>query len=411
MLKTDSIQVESVRKDFPALHRDMNGHPLAYLDNAATTQKPLAVIDRLDRFYRHEYATVHRGVYLISQQATSECDQVREKCRMLLNAKSSDEIIFTRGTTDAINLVAAAYGRKFLKTGDEIIISGLEHHANIVPWQRLCEEKGTKLKVIPVNDRGELLLDEYQKLLNGKTRIVAVTHMSNALGTINPVKKIVDMARSAAGAVILIDGAQGVVHEKVDVRALDCDFYCFSGHKLYGPTGVGVLYGKMSLLEAMDPYQTGGEMIETVTFEKSTFAKPPLKFEAGTPAIAEIIGLGPAIDYVQNLGLENIAAYERELLVCATEKLMQLGGITITGTAREKAAVVSFTMADVHPHDIGTILDQFGIAVRTGQHCAQPIMDRFHLPATARASFAFYNTREEIDRLAAALLKVREVMT
>lgn len=408
MLGAESINVEAVRKDFPVLAREMNGHPLAYLDNAATTQKPVSVIDRMDRFYREEYATVHRGVYYISQQATWECDQVREKCRKFLGARSADEIVFVRGATEAINLVAASYGRKFLKKGDEIVISAIEHHANIVPWQRICEERQTKLRVIPINDQGELLMDEYRKLLNGRTKLVAVTHMSNALGTVNPIREIIELAHQA-GAVCLVDGAQGIVHEKVDVSALDCDFYCFSGHKLYGPTGIGVLYGKLQHLEAMDPYQTGGEMIETVSFECTTYAKPPLKFEAGTPAIVEIVGLGPAIEYVQSLGLENIAAYERELLLYGTEKLLELGGIRIIGTAKEKASVLSFTMEHVHPHDIGTILDQQGVAVRTGHHCTQPVMTRFNLPATARASLAFYNTREELDRLAAGLRKVREV--
>ena len=314
-----------------------------------------------------------------------------------------------RGTTEAINLVAAGYGRKFIKAGDEIVISGLEHHANIVPWQQLCEEKNAKLKVIPVNDSGELIIEEYQKLLkSGRVKIVAVNHISNALGTINPIQEMIHMAHEA-GAVILIDGAQGAAHQKVDVQDLDCDFYCFSGHKIYGPTGIGVLYGKLEHLEAMNPYQTGGEMIETVTFEKTTFAKPPLKFEAGTPAIAQIVGLGPALEYMENLGFDKIEAYEHELLVEATQKLLQVEGLRIIGEAKNKAAVISFELADIHPHDIGTIVDQEGIAIRTGHHCAQPVMQRFGVPATARASFSFYNTREEIDILVKALGKVSKV--
>lgn len=386
----------------------MNGHLLAYLDNAATTQKPLPVIERMNRFYREEYATVHRGVYTLSQNSTWECDLVREKVRLFLNAKKTAEIIFTRGATEAVNLVAAGYGRKFIKKGDEIIISAIEHHANLVPWQQLCFEKGALLKVIPVNDRGELIMDEYKKLLNEHTKIVAVGHVSNALGTIHPIREVIQLAHKA-GAVVLIDGAQGAPHQRVDVEALDCDFYCFSGHKIYGPTGIGVLYGKLTHLETMDPYQSGGEMIETVRFEKTTFAKPPLKFEAGTPAIAEIVGLGPALDYVKNLGAEQIETYEESLLKEATEKLSAVKGLKIIGTAAKKAAVVSFVLENIHPHDIGTILDQEGIAIRTGHHCAQTTMQRFGVPATARASFSFYNRSEEIDRLVQALEKVKEV--
>lgn len=402
------LDVRKIREDFPVLSREMYGKPLVYLDNAATTQKPNVVIERLYRFYREEYATVHRGVYSLSQDATLECDQVREKCREFLNAQKVSEIVFVRGTTEAINLVAAAYGRKFFKKNDEIIISALEHHANIIPWQRLAEEKELILKVVSVNDRGEIMMEEYQKLLSSKTRLVAVNYISNALGTINPVKEIIRLAH-AAGAVALIDGAQSAAHMKVDVRDLDCDFYCFSGHKVYGPTGVGVLYGKLKHLESMDPYQTGGEMIRTVTFEKTSFAEPPLKFEAGTPAIAEIVGLGPALEYVQNLGFEKIEAYEHELLLNATDRLSKIPGLKIIGTARPKAAVISFVLEDIHPHDIGTILDQEGIAIRTGNHCAQPLMKRFNVTATARASFAFYNTQEEIETLASALRKAIQV--
>lgn len=405
---TQTLDVQKIRNDFPVLSRKVNGKPLVYLDNAATTQKPKSVIDRLQKFYTEEYATVHRGVYSMSQESTWEQDQVREKARQFLNAKEVSEIIFVRGTTEAINLVAASYGRKFLKAGDEIIISALEHHANIVPWQMIRDEKGIVLKVIPANDRGELVLEEYKKLLTPKTKLVAFNHVSNALGTINPVKEMTALAHQA-GAVVLVDGAQAAAHQKVDVRDLDCDFYAFSGHKIYGPTGVGVLYGKAKLLEAMDPYQTGGEMIKQVTFEKTTFAPLPLKFEAGTPSFAEIIGLGPALDYVQSLGFDKIQAYEHELLLEATEKLDQVKGLKIIGTAKEKAAVVSFIFEDIHPHDIGTILDQEGIAIRTGNHCAQPVMQRYGVAATARASFSFYNTKEEIDVLVKALAKIREI--
>ena len=401
------LDVEKIRRDFPLLSHQMNAHPLVYFDNTATTQKPLAVIERMDDFYRNEYATVHRGVYTLSQNSTWECDLVRDKVKQFLNAGDVSEIIFVRGATEAINLIAAG-SRKFFQADDEIVISEMEHHANIIPWQRLCEEKNLKLRVIPVNDRGELIFEEYKKLLNERTRMVAVTHISNALGTVNPVKEIIRLAHER-GAQVLIDGAQSAAHIKVDVQDLDCDFFCFSGHKAYGPTGVGVLYGKLEHLEAMDPYQGGGEMIEVVTFEKTTYAKPPLKFEAGTPAIAEIIGLGPALDYIQNIGFEKIEAYEQELLREATEKLSKIRGLKIIGTAKEKGPIISFVFEDIHPHDIGTILDQEGIAIRTGHHCAQPIIRRFGVAATARASFAFYNTKEEIDIFVKALEKVREV--
>lgn len=403
-----SVDIEEIRKDFPVLSQTVNGKPLVYLDNGATTQKPWAVIERMNRFYREEYATVHRGVYKMSQNATWECDLVREKCRKLLNARRSAEIVFVRGTTEAINLAAVSYGRKFLKSGDEIIISGLEHHANIVPWQQLAAEKDLKMKVIPVSERGELELEAYKKLLSPRTKMVAVTHISNALGTLIPVTEITRLAHEK-GAVVLIDGAQAVAHKKVDVQEIGCDFYAFSAHKMYGPTGVGVLYGRLDLLEKMDPYQFGGEMIELVTFEKTTFAKPPFKFEAGTPAIAEMVGLGPAVDYLRKIGFEAIEAYEQDLLLDATEKLSRVKGLTIIGQAREKGAVISFILDGVHPHDIGTILDQQGIAIRTGHHCAQPVMQRFALAATARASFAFYNTKEEIDLLVEGLNKVGEI--
>ncbi len=408
MLTMQTLDVQRIRKDFPMLTTKMNGKPLVYLDNAATTQKPNSVIDRLSNFYKNEYATVRRGVYTFSQDATRECDLVREKVRKFLNARSSDEIIFTRGTTEAINLVATAYGRKFLKAGDEVIISTIEHHSNLVPWQQLCKEKGLTLKVIPVNDRGELVLEEFQKLLSARTYLVAVTHISNSLGTINPIREIIKMAHHA-GATVLIDGAQGAPHLRVDVQDLDCDFYTFSGHKIYGPTGIGVLYGKMKHLEAMDPYHYGGDMIEMVTFEKTTFQKPPHKFEAGTPPFSEIIALGPALDYIKGIGFDAIGQAERELLEVATEKLSQIPGLRIIGTAEEKASLISFVIEGIHPHDIGTILDQEGIAVRAGHHCTQPTMKRFGVPATVRASFAFYNTKEEIDKLIDGLQKVLKV--
>ncbi len=405
---TKTLDVRKVRKDFPMLAKSMNGHPLVYLDNAASTQKPNAVIDRMYRFLSGEYANIHRGVYDFSQEATRLVEEAREKCRAFLNAASASEIVFTRGATEAINLVAASYGRKFLKKDDEILITEAEHHANLVPWQQLCREKGLILKVAPVNDRGELDMDAFEKLLSPRTYLVSVTQVSNALGTVNPVEEIVKLAHHA-GAVVMVDGAQGVPHLKVDVQAMDCDFYCFSGHKIYGPTGIGVLYGKMKHLESMDPYQTGGDMIESVSFEKTTFAKPPAKFEAGTPAIAEIIGLGAALDYVQGIGLENIAAYEHELLEIATEKLSKIPGLRIIGTAGEKASLISFVLDGVHPHDVGTVLGQEGVAVRVGHHCAEPTMKRFGVPATTRASFAFYNTPQEIDALVKGIDKVREL--
>jgi cysteine desulfurase / selenocysteine lyase len=408
MLVEQNFDVRKIRRDFPVLSREMNGHPLVYLDNAATTQKPLAVIDRLTAFYKKEYATIHRGVYSMSQDATHECDEVRETCRKFLNAARSEEIIFVRGTTEAINLVATGWGRKFLKAGDEVLITAIEHHANIVPWQQLCAEKSAVLRVAPVTDEGEVLLEDFKKMLSPRTKIAAFTHISNALGTVNPVREMAALAHQT-GAVVLVDGAQSAAHMKVDVQAMGADFYCFSGHKAYGPTGVGVLYGRMELLEAMDPYQFGGEMIEIVTAEKTTFAKPPHKFEAGTPSIAEIVGLGPALEYLGKLGLDRIATYEQELLHEATQKLTAVPGLRIIGTAAHKSAVVSFELENIHPHDIGTILDQQGIAIRTGHHCAQPVMRRFKVPATARASFAFYNTHEEIDALVRALIKVREV--
>jgi len=405
---TKTMDVQKIRRDFPMLAKSMNGKTLVYLDNAASTHKPKAVIDRIQHFLSHEYSNIHRGVYTLSHEATKAVDEAREKCRSFLNAASSSEIIFTRGATEAINLVAAGYGRKFLKKDDEVLISEIEHHANIVPWQRLCEEKGLKLKVIPVNARGELDMNAFQSLLGPRTYFVAVTHVSNALGTVNPVVEIIKRAHHA-GAVVLIDGAQAVPHRRVDVQALDCDFYCFSGHKVYGPTGVGVLYAKRKHLDAMDPYQTGGDMIESVTFEKTTFAKPPAKFEAGTPAIAEIVGLGTALDYLDEIGMDQVASYEHELLEYATKKLEAIPGLRIIGEAGEKASLISFVLEGIHPHDVGTVLNEEGIAVRAGHHCAQPTMKRFGVAATTRASFAFYNTREEIDALVRGIETVKKV--
>jgi cysteine desulfurase/selenocysteine lyase len=402
--------VEKLREDFPVLKQRIHGKPLVYLDNAATAQKPFAVIDAIRKFHEVDCANIHRGVHELSQRSTAAYEETRSKAKRFLNARAKNELIFVRGTTEGINLVASSWGRKNVKEGDEIVISALEHHSNIVPWQMLCEEKGAKLRVIPMNDRGELLLEEYEKLLGPRTRMVAVGHVSNALGTVNPVRQIVEMAHRA-GALALIDGAQAAPHMKIDVQALDADFYAFSGHKVVGPTGIGILYGKSRLLNAMPPYQGGGDMIKTVTFEKTTYADLPYKFEAGTPSIAGGIGLGAAFDYVTRIGLDQIAAYEHELLVYGTEALSRIPGLRIIGTARDKAAVLSFVIDSIHPHDIGTVLDRQGIAVRTGHHCAQPVMDRFGVPATTRASLAFYNTVAEIDALAAGLGKVKEIFS
>jgi cysteine desulfurase / selenocysteine lyase len=408
MMTAKRLDVRKIRGEFPMLGKSMNGRPLVYLDNAASTQKPSAVIERMHDFLAHEYSNVHRGVYSLSVDATDAVDAARAKCRAFLGAAETAEIVFTRGATEAINLVAAGYGRKFVREGDEVIVSQIEHHSNIVPWQRLCEEKKAVLRVIPVNDEGELDMAAFEGFLGPKTRIVAVTHVSNALGTVLPVAEIVRLAHRA-GAVVLVDGAQSAPHLKIDVRALDCDFFCFSGHKIYGPTGVGVLYGKKKHLEAMDPYQSGGDMIESVTFEKTTYAKPPAKFEAGTPAIAEIVGLGTAIDYLSGIGLDVIAEYEHELLQAATQKLSAVPGLRIIGRAREKASLISFVLEGIHPHDVGTVLNEEGIAVRAGHHCAQPTMKRFRVPATTRASFAFYNTPEEIDALVKGIEKVKRI--
>ncbi|MEK6373764.1 MAG: cysteine desulfurase [Acidobacteriota bacterium] len=406
----NAYDVARIREDFPILHRTVRGKPLIYLDNAATTQKPNAVIDRIVRYYREENSNVHRGVHYLSEVATAAYEGARTTVKRFLNARDEKEIVFTRGTTEAINLVASSWGGNNVREGDEVLISALEHHSNIVPWQLLCDSKGAKLRIIPVDDAGDLLLDEYEKLLTPRTRIVAVGHASNALGTINPIKRMIAMAH-ANGSLVLIDGAQGVPHLRVDVRDLDCDFYAFSGHKVYGPTGIGALYAKQELLEAMPPYQGGGDMILSVSFEKTTYNALPYKFEAGTPNIEGVVGLAAALDYVASLGLENIAAHEQDLLHYATACLGEIDGLHFIGTAKEKASVISFTLEGVHPHDIGTILDQEGIAVRTGHHCAQPLMMRYKVPATGRASFGLYNTREEADALVAGLRKVVEVFS
>ena len=404
------FDVDKIRADFPVLNQTINGKPLVYLDNAATSQKPQSVIDTLVSYYSTENANVHRGVHTLSQRATDDYEEARDKVKRFINAEKDDEIIFVRGTTEGINLISQTYGRSCIGEGDEIIISSMEHHSNIVPWQILCQEKGATLRVIPVNDLGELLLDEYELLFTAKTKLVSIVHQSNALGTINPAKEIVDISHGH-GVPVLLDGAQAIAHMEVDVRELGCDFYAFSGHKLYGPTGIGVLYGKESILEEMPPYQAGGEMIKSVTFEETLYNVLPNKFEAGTPNIAGAIGLGAAIDYVETLGLEQIAAYESELLQYGTERLSSIEGLKIIGTADRKGSVISFVMEGVHPHDIGTILDAEGIAIRTGHHCAQPLMDRFAVPATARASFAFYNTKEEIDVLVKGIDRVIEVFS
>jgi cysteine desulfurase/selenocysteine lyase len=400
-----TIDIEKVRRDFPVLSQTVHGKPLVYLDNAATTHKPSCVIERVRKFDAEQYGTVRRGSYKLSEQATLMYEEARQKVAGFLGAPDRKEIVFTSGTTQAINLVAHSYGRKFVKSGDEIIISNIEHHANTVPWQILCEETGARLRVIPVNDDGELVMEEYEKLLNDKTRLVAVNHVSNALGTINPVKEIIRKGHDA-GAKVLIDGAQSSSHMKVDVKDLDCDFYTFSGHKMYAPSGIGGVYGKMDLWESMGPYVTGGDMILQVTLEKTTFAKPPARFEAGTPPITQVIGLGSAIDYLNEIGMDNIFEYEKTLLDYGTRLLQDIDGLTIIGNAREKASIISFVLDSAHPHDVGSMLDQDGVAVRGGHHCAQPTMIRFGVPATSRASMAFYNKFEELDVLADSIRKV-----
>ncbi len=403
-----TLDVERIRKDFPALAQTVNGKPLVYLDNAATGQKPRAVMEALRKVYEVECANVHRGLHWMSEEATRDYEASREKLRRFLGAADTQEIIFVRGTTEAINLVAHSFGRPRLRPGDEILITAMEHHSNIVPWQMLCEQTGAALRVAPINDDGELLLEEFERLLTPRTRLAAVCHISNALGTVNPVARMIGMAHRR-NVPVLLDGAQAAPHLPVNVRELDCDFYALSGHKLYGPTGIGVLYGKQQWLEEMPPYQGGGDMIRSVTFEKTTYNSLPYKFEAGTPHISGAIGLGAAVDYLTGIGLERTAAYESELLAYATARLRRIPGARIIGTAREKAGVLSFVLEGIHPHDIGTILDREGIAVRAGHHCAMPVMERFGIPATTRASFAFYNTSREVDALVAGIEKVKEV--
>ena len=403
-----AYDVHRIREDFPILSRRVYGKPLVYLDNAATTQKPRAVLDAVRTFYETSYANIHRGVHRLSVESSEAYEKARETMRDFLHAADTREIVFVRGTTEGINLVAQTHGRANVRAGDEVLISALEHHSNIVPWQMLCDEKGAKLVVAPINERGEIRMDELEKRLSGKTKIVAVSHVSNALGTVNPVRKIIALAH-ARGAVALVDGAQAAPRLPVNVRDLDCDFYTLSGHKMYGPTGVGILYGKAKHLEAMPPYQGGGDMISSVTFEKTTYNILPYKFEAGTPNIAGAIGLAAAADYMNALGIERIEAHENDLLAYGTRRLLEIPGLRIIGTAREKAAVLSFTLDGVHPHDVGTVLDREGVAVRTGHHCAQPVMDFFQVPATSRASFALYNTREEVDVLVEGIHRVVEM--
>lgn len=403
-----SFNVTKIRKDFPNLSITVHGKPLVYLDNAATTLKPNAVVEAMNNHYRTGVSNVHRGVHFLSEHATLAFEGAREKVRKFLNARKSQEIIFTRGSTESINLVAQSYGRQFIKSGDEIIISHMEHHSNIVPWQILCQQTGAVLKVVPINDAGEFIFDEYVKLLSPKTKLVSVVYVSNSLGTVNPVEKIIATAHQQ-GAKVLLDAAQAVTYKSIDVQALDCDFLVFSGHKIFGPTGVGVLYGKENLLEQMPPYQGGGDMIKSVSFTGTTYNALPYKFEAGTPAIAEVIGLGAAIDYVQSIGLEAMDKHKKDLLEYGSKVLSSIDGLRLIGTAKEKTAILSFVLGDIHPHDLGTIVDEQGVAIRTGHHCTQPVMERFKVPATARASLAFYNTKEELDVLGKAIDKAKEI--
>ncbi len=405
-----AFDVERIRADFPILKLTVNDKPLVYLDNAASSQMPQQVIDRLVRYQTTQHANINRAVHHLSEVATSEFEEARRKLQHFINANEEREVIFTSGTTDAINLVMHGYGRKFIGAGDEIILTTLEHHSNIVPWQMLAEEKGAKIRVVPINDAGELLIDEYEKLFNERTKFVGVMHVSNALGTINPVKEMIAFAH-ARGVPVLVDGAQAAPHMKVDVQDLDCDFYALSGHKLCGPTGIGILYGRAALLENMQPFKGGGDMILSVTFEKTIYNTIPHKFEAGTPPIAAAIGLGAAVDYLSAIGMDAIAAHELALLEYATEQINSMPGVRIIGTAEHKAAVLSFAVDGVHPHDIGTLLNQEGIAVRTGHHCAQPVMQRLHVPATSRASFAFYNSVDEVDALIAGIHTVQKIFT
>ena len=405
---SSSLDVERVRRDFPALAQKVHGHPLVYLDNAATTQKPIAVLDRIRQNYIEECANIHRGVYQLSERATVAHEAAREKIQTFLGAKQSSEIIFVRGATEGINLVAQSYGRSHINEGDEILVTAMEHHSNIVPWQMVCQERGARLKVAPMDDNGDLILSDYEKLLGPRTRLVALTLVSNALGTVNPAKTMIASAHRH-GAVVLVDAAQAVPHCGLDVQDLDCDFLVFSGHKIYGPTGIGALYGKHRLLESMPPWQGGGDMIMSVTFEKTTYAPAPAKFEAGTPDINGAIALGEAIDYVQSFGMEAIERYEAELIAYAESALTQVPGLRLIGRPKHRAGAISFMLGDIHPHDVGTILDRFGVAIRAGHHCAQPTMKRMGVPGTARASFAFYNKPEEIDALVAALAETQKV--
>lgn len=402
------FDVRAAREDFPALHQEVHGKPLVYLDNAASAQTAQAVLDAMHAFYAHDRANIHRGVHVLSQRATKSFEDTREKTRRFLNAVDVREIVFTRGTTEGLNLAAFGLG-SFLAEGDEILLTGLEHHSNIVPWQLTAQRTGAKIVVAPINDRGEVPIEGFQAKLSGKTRIVAFTHVSNALGTVNPAREMIALAKEV-GAYTVVDGAQAVPHRRVDVQALGCDLYAFSAHKLFGPTGAGVLYGRYELLDQMPPWQGGGDMIRSVSFEESLYAEPPTKFEAGTPAIASVIGLGAAIDYVEDMDLEAAAAHEHELLRYATERALEVPGLRLVGTAHHKEAVLSFVLDDVHPHDVGTILDMEGVAIRTGHHCAQPVMDRFEVPATARASFAFYNTHEEVDALIRGINRCIELL-
>lgn len=404
------FEIQAIRSEFPILHQTVHGHPLVYLDNAATSQKPLAVIDAIRHYYSIDNSNIHRGVHELSERATRHYEEGRIRLQHFLGAADPREIIFVRGTTEAINLIAWTYGRAHIQAGDEILISALEHHSNIVPWQILCEEKGAHLKVAPVNDRGELDLEAFERMLSERTKLVSVAHISNVLGTVLPIRRIADLAH-ARGIPVLVDGAQAAPHTRVNVQELGCDFYAISGHKLFGPTGIGALYGTTALLEKMPPFMGGGDMIRSVTFEKTTYNVLPYKFEAGTPNIEGAIGLSAAIQYLNEIGMDRIAAHEHDLLVYATERLSAIEGLRIIGTAKEKAAVISFVLEGIHPHDVGTILDRQGIAVRTGHHCAQPLMERFGVAATTRASFAFYNTREEVDALVAGIAKVKEIFT
>ncbi|WP_396956814.1 cysteine desulfurase [Nitrosomonas sp.] len=413
-LLTPSVQqttvsgMERLRADFPILGTKVEDKPLVYLDNAASSQMPQAVIDRLVRYQKTQHANIHRAVHHLSDIATQEYEVARRKLQQFIGAREEREVIFTSGTTDSINLVMHGYGRKFIQNGDEIILTALEHHSNIVPWQMLAEEKGARIRVVPINDAGELLVDEYEKLFNSRTRFVGLSHVSNALGSINPIKRMIATAHQH-GVPVLIDGAQAAPHMKIDVQDLDCDFYAFSAHKMCGPTGIGILYGKAHLLESMQPFKGGGDMIASVSFKKTTYNDIPYKFEAGTPPIAAVIGFGAAIDYLEQIGLDTIAAYEHELLVYASEQIRMIPGVRIVGDCPNKVAVISFVVEDIHPHDVGTLLNQDGIAVRTGHHCAQPIMQRFNVAATSRASFSFYNTKEEIDTLVAGIRSVQKV--